>query len=215
MTPDPALLARIAASLQADLRPVHRMPPVWALAAALFTIFAAVATGGAGLIGFFGLHRLSADAIPAIFPPLAALGLLAARAGAGAVSPGSKHPFHPTALLVAAYAVLALVFVSVFHDYRTDSFVQQGIPCLKAGLLWAIPAAVGAWLVLRRGFAVDRTAAGIAVGTLAGLTGVTVLELHCPNLRMPHIVVWHLAVLPVAALSGRGLLYTYPSPRDT
>ena len=105
---------------------------------------------------------------------------------------------------------MAGVFAFLFHDYRTDSFVHQGIACLEVGLLWAAPAAAGAWLLLRRGFAVDHKAAGVAAGTFAGLTGVTVLELHCPNLRMPHIVVWHLAVLPIAALAGRSLLRFKP-----
>jgi hypothetical protein len=210
MTPDPALLERIAASLQANLRPVRPMPPAWALSAALFAIFAAVALSGAGLLGFIGFHRLSPDAIAAIFPPLAALALLTAGACTSAMIPGSKRPYSAEALLAAACVVMAGVFVFLFHDYRTDSFVRQGIACLKTGLLWATPAAIGAWLLLRRGFAVDRKAAGIAAGTFAGLAGVTVLELHCPNFRMPHIVVWHLAVLPIAAVVARTI---WPSAR--
>ena len=205
MTPDPALLERIAGGLRADLRPVRRMPPLWLLAAALFGIFAATSLLGATVLGFAGFHRLSDEAIAAIFPPLAALALLAAGGSASAMMPGSKRPYHPAGLLAVGYMLLAAVFAFVFRDYRTDSFVQQGTACLRAGLLWAAPAAIGAWLLLRRGFPVERGAAGIAVGTLAGLTGVTVLELHCPNLRMPHIVVWHRAALPIAALAGKAI----------
>jgi hypothetical protein len=205
MTPDPALLERIAAAMRSDLRPVRRMPPPSLLSAALFAIFAGTSWSGAALLGFAGFHRLSEEAIAAIFPPLAALALLAAGGAANAMIPGSKRPYHPAGLLAAASIVLAAVFAFLFRDYRTDAFVHQGIPCLRAGLLWAIPGAIGAWLLLRHGFAVERGAAGLAVGTFAGLAGVTMLELHCPNLRMPHIVVWHLAVLPIAALAGKAI----------
>src|SRR4051812_22850045 len=43
------------------------------------------------------------------------------------------------------------------------------------GLLHAIPAALISWLVLRRGFAVNSLAAGLAIGTLAGMAGVSML----------------------------------------
>ena len=214
MTPDPRLLERIAASLRADLRPVRPIPPAWALSAALFAVFALLSVSGGGLLGFVGLRSLSPDAIAAIFPPLAALGLLAAGACSSAMVPGSKRPYSPEALLAASCVLMAGVFAFLFHDYRTDSFIHQGTVCLAVGLLSATPAAIVAWLVLRRGFAVDGKAAGIAAGTFAGLTGVTVLELHCPNLRMPHVVVWHIAVLPVAAAAVLAARYFFGSKRS-
>jgi hypothetical protein len=36
-------------------------------------------------------------------------------------------------------------------------------------------------------------------GTLAG---VTMLELHCPLFEVLHVVVWHIAVLPLSGLAG-------------
>jgi hypothetical protein len=59
----------------------------------------------------------------------------------------------------------------------------------------------GGWL-LRRGFAVNPPAAWFAAGALAGLAGVTMLELHCANFEAPHIIVWHIAVIPLSALIG-------------
>ena len=69
-------------------------------------------------------------------------------------------------------------------------------------MLVAIPAALAIWLVLRRGYAVDATSAGLAAGTLAGLAGVITLELHCPIFRAMHVMVWHTAVTPVSAAGG-------------
>jgi len=203
MTPDPALLQRIGDSLRSDLRPVHPLPSTKAIAATLSLVFASAALIGATALGWFGFQRLTAIAIAVIFPVLAALAVMAANASATAMIPGSPRPFHPAVLLLIAWLGIEIVFSLVFHDYSTGQFVHQGMVCLRAGLLWAAPTGIVVWLVIRRGFAVDRGAAGIAVGTLAGLAGLTVLELHCPNLRLPHIAVWHLAVLPIAALVGQ------------
>ena len=58
----------------------------------------------------------------------------------------------PRYLLAAGSLVLLVAFAVLFHDYRTGHFVSQGIVCLAAGLLDAIPAALASWLLLRRGF---------------------------------------------------------------
>ena len=74
--------------------------------------------------------------------------------------------------------------------------------CLTAGLLHAVPAALASWLLLRRGFAVNPVAAGLVAGTLAGLAGVTMLELHCANFQALHVMLWHTAVIPVSGAVG-------------
>jgi negative regulator of sigma F NrsF-like protein len=205
MTPppvDPVLLDRIAGSLRSDLRPVRPLPSAGWIVAGLVALFVCIALAGASVLGFYGFHRLTPGAIALIFPPLAGLALLAAAASANATIPGSKRPLHPAVLMAAGCLLMESIFALLFRDYRTDLFVRQGTACLKAGLMWAAPTAVGVWLILRHGFAVNQRAAGLAMGTLAGFAGLTVLELHCPNFRMPHIVVWHVAVVPIAALAG-------------
>jgi hypothetical protein len=67
--------------------------------------------------------------------------------------------------------------------------------------------------VLRRGFAVNPAGAGLAAGTLAGLAGLLMLEIHCPNFRAPHVMVWHTAVVPVSAVTG-WLLVKIATPRS-
>jgi hypothetical protein len=205
MTPEPVnqvLLDRIGASLRANLRPVRPLPAARWLVASVLLIFVAVSITGGAVLGFYGLHKLSPDAIAFIFSPLAVMVVVGATASVSSMIPGSKRPVHPAILMAAGCLLMDAMFALFFRDYRTDSFVPQGIACLKAGLIWATPAALGVWVVLRRGFAVDSRAAGAAIGSVAGFAGLTVLELHCPNFRMPHIVVWHVAVVPVAALAG-------------
>jgi hypothetical protein len=121
---------------------------------------------------------------------------------AGEMIPGSRRRVAPGFLLGAGSLALLAVFAVLFRDYRTERFVSQGVACLTAGLLHAVPAALASWLLLRRGFAVNSIAAAVAAGTLAGLAGVAMLELHCANFEAPHVMLWHTAVMPLCAAAG-------------
>jgi len=212
--PDPAVVERIAAAVARDLRPVRPRPAAGAAVAGLLAVFLAVAVPAAARLGFFGVQRMSPGVMAAIFPPLAELALLAAAASVNAMTPGSKRPFHPAALAAGGCCAMAAIFFLLFPDHSLGRFVPQGVACLKTGLLWAAPAAVLAWILLRGGYAVDRAAAGAAGGTFAGLAGLAVLELHCANFRLWHVVVWHLAVVPIAALAGAAVYFFGSKRRD-
>jgi hypothetical protein len=105
-------------------------------------------------------------------------------------------------LLGTSNVVLLAIFAVLFRDYHTEQFVHQGMICLVAGMAHAIPTAFASWLLLRRGFAVNPVAAGLVAGTLGGLAGVTMLELHCPNFQAFHVMLWHTAVILVSAGAG-------------
>ncbi len=199
---DPALLDRVANSMGSSLRPVRPLPPVWALAGGLALICAAVALAGAARAGFHGIQALSVLERALIFPTLGILVLVGATVAASEMIPGSRRRAAPGLVLGAGSLALLVVFAVLFRDYRTAHFVSQGVVCLTAGLLHAIPAALASWLLLRRGFAVNPVAAGLVVGTLAGLAGLTMLELHCANLETLHVMLWHTAVMPVSATAG-------------
>jgi hypothetical protein len=198
---DPALLSRIAQSMGPSLQPVRPLPSSKLLTAALAAVCIAVALAGGTLLGLHGIQLMGAARIALIFPVLLILIGLAATVCVAEMIPGSRHLIAPRWLLAGACLALTAVFALLFTDYTADNFVSQGMACLKAGLLHAIPTAAVSWWILRRGFAVDSLAAGVAVGTLAGLAGVGMLELHCPNFEAPHILLWHTTVL---ALSGAG-----------
>jgi len=201
---DPAVLRRIAGGIVPDLEPVQPLSPRL-LAAQLIVVAAVVAFAGAALLGFFGVRRLTTAQSAAIFTTVAVFLCFTAVISTAAIIPGARQRLRPATLIALACAVLVGIFARAFPDYSTASFVHEGIRCLTAGVLNAIPAALLAWLVLRRGFAVNPTAAGAAAGALAGLAGVLMLELHCPILKAPHAMVWHVAVIPVCAAVG-GLL---------
>lgn len=81
------------------------------------------------------------------------------------------------------FLLLAAVLGACFRDYQTTRFVHAGFVCLTMDMLYAIAALFLGWLVLRRGSAVNPVSAGMVGGTLAGLAGVGMLELHCANFR--------------------------------
>jgi hypothetical protein len=196
------VLQGIADSIISSLRPVRPMPPTWLLTGGLALTGLAVACAAAALTSFIGFRNLNLGARALIFSTLA---ILVWGAGSEFVRqwiPGSRQRLMPAASLTIGIAILLGVFAWVFRDYRTDHFIEAGIACLGMGLLLAVPAALLSWLLLRRGFAVNCVAAGLAGGTLAGLCGVTLLELHCPNFQAAHVLVWHTGVVPVSAAVG-------------
>jgi hypothetical protein len=199
---DPALLSRVSASMAASLKPVRPIPPLWIPVGALLSILVMVAILDAWSIGFYGLQKLSSLQVGFIFIELGIFSCLAALMSVGEMTPGSRRWINPGIWLVVVLAGWIAVDAMLFRDYEMGSFVSEGIPCLRAGTIAAVPAGIGSWLVLRRGFAVRPVEAGLAAGTLAGLAGLTMLELHCPNFHAMHVMVWHTAVVPVGAVAG-------------
>jgi hypothetical protein len=199
---EPALLKRIADSINVSLRPVRPLSPPWLLTGGLALICAVVAVAAAARAGFYGVEKLGLWERALIFSTLGILVWVAGKELVSQLIPGSRQNLGGIALLATISASLLGVFALVFRDYRTDHFISAGIACLLTGVLLAIPAAFLSWLVLRRGFAVNSVSAGLVGGALAGLCGVTMLELHCANFQAMHVLVWHTAVVPASAAVG-------------
>lgn len=210
---DPAILDQISRSIGASLQPVRALPPSWMLVAGLVLICAVVAIGGAMILGPHGVQKMNAVEAGLIFPALGILVGLASMQCVAEMIPGSPWRMAPWALVVSGCIGLAAVFGLLFHDYATERFVSQGLACLGTGLMHALPASLAAWWILRRGFAVHPIAAGVATGTLAGFAGVTMLELHCANFEAPHVIVWHIAVIPISAALGAWAVQAYKGRR--
>ena len=199
---EPALLRWVADSIQPSMRRVRPLPRTWVLAGALVLIFAAVALAGAARAGFYGFEKMDLLERALIFSTLGVLAWVAGTEFVNEMIPGSRRRISAGRLLGLGSVLLVVVFALLFHDYHTEHFLSAGLVCLATGVLHAIPAGLLSWLVLRRGFPVNSVSAGVVAGTLAGLAGVGLLELHCPNFQAMHILVWHTAVLVVSAAVG-------------
>src|SRR5208283_732335 len=163
---EPALLKRIADSINSSLRPVRPLPPTWVLTGGLALICAAVAVAAAACTGFYGIGKLGLWERVLIFSTLGILVWVAGKEFVSQLIPGSRRHLSVGAFLTIDSAALLSVFALVFSDYHTDHFISAGVACLLMGLLLAIPAAFLSWLLLRRGFAVNSLAAGAAGGGL-------------------------------------------------
>jgi hypothetical protein len=199
---DPLVLERINDSIKRSLSPVRPLPPVWLIAGGLVLACAAIALAGAARSGFFGVAKMNLLERSLVFSALGILVSLAAFSFIDQMIPASRVRLSPGALPALSSVVLLAVFAPLFRDYHADHFLSAGIACLLTGLLHAIPAGLLSWLMLRRGFAVNPASAGLLAGTLGGLAGVGMLELHCPNFQAAHILLWHTAVVPVSAALG-------------
>ena len=198
----PAVLDHIATSIHSSLHPVRPVPRTWVLTAGLLVLSAAVALGGAARSGLFGFWTQSVGERVIILSILAVLAGVVARELVSYWIPGRRHYLAPGWLVVLVSAALLSVFGSLFDDYHTSRFVPTGVICLSVGVLHAVFAACLAAWFLRRGLAVEPVSAGTIAGTFGGLSGVAMLELHCPNLEAPHVLFWHVAVVPVSAALG-------------
>jgi hypothetical protein len=76
------------------------------------------------------------------------------------------------------------------------------LACVQRGLTYSILAAFLFWLLLRRGAILFPKLIGAAVGGLAGLAGLSVLELNCPDVNVFHVVVWHWGVVLIGTAAG-------------
>jgi len=195
-----------------DQRPPDNIPPLpepvrrtlswWAIALRLQSIFLLVAILGATRLGLNGVRVLNGAQSSLIFLLLGSLGLMAASAAATRMDPGSTIRFNPRTVLAGSTVAFVAVFAVLFQDYRMDRFISEGLDCLATGLVHDIPAGLLLWLVIRKGVVRDPIAVGLAAGTLAGMAGFGMLEMHCPILKSMHLMVWHIAVIPLSGLAG-------------
>jgi hypothetical protein len=203
--PDSARVAQIRKAFAESATPVPPLPSNTVIMLACVGVFTVLAVLFTTPLGFTGFLKLSAAARVVDYTIILLLAMVLAGGVVEQMIPGSRRVMQPGVSVLVAILLLSMIAAVQFPVFAMDNFVQHGIPCLRAGLLCAIPAGVLTWALMRRGFATDATSAGIAGGAFAGLLGVAVLALHCPIFNAAHIIVWHLGTVVVASLGG-GLL---------
>lgn len=199
---DPGEIERLQKMIVGDLRPVRPLLPSWVFFSAFALIFVALSYVGVLYLGPYGWFVLMPGQKIAVFSTLAASAALLAFSLVRQMVPGQKSLLRPGLLPVGLSVLLCLVVASVFQVKTDPTFLRSGEWCLKAGVPYAIPAAFVFWLILRRGAILSPRVVGAITGMLAGLVSTTVLEVHCPNLNVWHILVWHVGIALLGLVAG-------------
>jgi hypothetical protein len=199
---DSSQIERLQEMIVEDLRPVRPLLPSWVFVAAFALIFVGLSYLGASYLGAYGWFVLMPGQKIAVFATLAASAALLAFSLVRQMVPGQQSLLRPGLLPVALFVLLCVVVASVFQVRIDHHFLRAGEACLKAGVPYAIPAALVFWLILRRGAILSPRVVGAIAGMLAGLVSTTVLEVHCPNLNVWHILVWHVGIALLGAIAG-------------
>jgi len=200
--PSAEQLWQIMSGIVATLKPVKPLAPtrvfVWALM--LVAVFAAAV--GVIELGTAGWHALSLLQATAVFTTLAVCVFVLALSLARQIVPGSR-PLLPAHLSVLGFlAIIGAIFSTMYQAHPEPAFLSTGLMCLRIGLECAVPVAALCWLVLRRGAILNPRALGVLTGALAGLSGLLLLEIFCPNLNAYHVLAWHLGAVLASTLGG-------------
>jgi hypothetical protein len=198
----PDRLKQIEAALIADLKPVRPLASTGFYFTAFAGIFVAVCIIGCYMAGEHGWHALSELQRLAVFVPLIATSALLAFSLVLQMRPAAKHARASGLLSVIIFVLLLPIMAVLFQPVQESAFVRNGLVCFRTGMVFAIPAAFLFSLILLRGAALSPLLTGATAGGLAGLVGLSILEIHCPNLNVYHIVVWHVSVVLVCMIAG-------------
>jgi hypothetical protein len=195
-------LKQIEAAVIADLNPVRPLASDGVYLAAFAGIFIAVCIVGCYIVGQYGWHALSDLQRIAVFVPLGVVTALLAFSVVRQMRPAAKYARSSALVSAGIFILLLLIMTFLFQRAHESAFVRHGLGCFRTGMTFAIPAAFLFALLLLRGAALSPALTGATAGGLAGLVGLAVLEIHCPNLNVYHIVVWHVSVTLVCVVAG-------------
>jgi hypothetical protein len=200
-----ALQSRIEAAILPGLQPVLPLPAAWRIAVSLLLCAVAVIAAANWRLGIAGWQARSSLQVSVDFTLLGAGMLILGFTLANQMAPGSTHAAPAWTVVVTPLLALLAAVVLLFGYRWSPDFWPRAFSCWEIGVACATISAPLFWLVLRRGFCLSPVSQGALTGLLAGLTGVTVLEIHCPNLDRMHIADGHLGAALTAVLAGAAL----------
>jgi hypothetical protein len=212
--PTPEQLRRIEAGMLAGLKPVKPLAPTGALTGAFMLVSLLAAAIGVFELGVAGWHALNVWQATAVFAALAASSIVLALTLARQMAPGSRVLLPASGIVFGFPAIIGAIFVTLFQPHPEAGFIPTGLMCLRIGLECAVPVGVLSWLILRRGAILNPLAAGALAGALAGLTGLLLLEIFCPNLNAYHVLAWHLGAAVASTLGGAAIGFVVEHLRE-
>jgi hypothetical protein len=200
-----ALRDRIEGAILRDLRPVSPLPGAMRVAVTLVLFSVVVIAAANWRLGVAGWHARNGLRASVDFSLLAISFLVLANVLAHQMEPGSSRRAAVGLYLAVPLLALFAADVSLFSYTWNPAFVPLAVSCWEIGVTCAAISAPLFWLALRRGFSLDPVSHGATAGLLAGLVGVTVLEIYCPYLDRLHISVSHIGAAVTSTLAGAAL----------
>jgi Negative regulator of sigma F len=200
-----ALRDRIEGAILPGLNPVCPLPSALRVAVTLLfcsVVVIAAANWRLGLAGWRARGSLQASVD---FSLLAISVLVLANILAHQMAPGYRRRLAAGLYLGVPLLSLLAADVLLFGYRWNPAFAPLALSCWGIGVTCAAVSAPLFWLALRRGFSLDSVSHGATAGLLAGLVGVTVLEIYCPYLDRLHISVAHIGAAVTSALVGAAL----------
>ena len=213
--PSARQLAEIKSAILTDLKAVKPLVSAGVLIPALLSVVIMVVTAGVLDLGTAGWRAMNLDQTIAVFTSLAAFSGLLTVLLSRQIVPGSRVLISARITVLLLLGMMGGIFATLFHPHPESTFVATGLVCLRIGLEGAIAAGAFCWLILRRGAILDQVATGALTGALAGLGGLAILEIFCPNPNVYHILVWHLGSTAASVIAGTlvGVVSGYLSGR--
>jgi hypothetical protein len=202
----------IRSHIARDLKPVRPLAPRGIYALAVGLIFIAVILAGLAAPGAAtGWEALGAGQRLGVFTVLALSAALLDLCLVSQMAPGSRNAISPAALLAGVPVVLALTIALLFRPQQESEFVANGATCFRTGLSYSVPAALSLCLALHCGVFQRPVVSGMVLGGVAGLIGLTILEMNCSNPDFFHILRWHAGAAVASSLAGGafGALFGY------
>ena len=215
----PEIQRKISGLLASSLTPVKPLPSQSRLVLAFLVVFAACAAGLIAVMDKAGFHLMTAVQMACMASILACAGILFSLAVAWRMVPGSRQSL-PLPFVLALSGIGVIGGIALLFPWRTSpAFVSEGWPCAVMELMVAMPAAVVFWLLARRGALFGGAGVGAAVGGLAVVLALSVLQFRCMFQQAPHLLVWHggtaAILIGLGALIGELRRYRSAAQRPT
>jgi len=200
----PEIRRKVQGILTSSLTPVKPLPSQSRLTLAFLAVFVACTVGLIAIMDKAGFHLMTEAQMASMAAILAGGGILFSLIVAWDMVPGSRQRF-PLSLVLALSGFGVLGGIALLFPWRTSAaFVSEGWPCAVMELTIAVPGAVVFWLLARRGALLGGAGVGAAVGGLAVVLALAVLQFRCMFQQAPHLLVWHGGT--AAMLIGLGAL---------
>ncbi len=187
----PEIRRKVQGILTSSLTPVKPLPSQSRLLFGFLSVFVVCAVGLIAIMDKAGFHLMTGAQMAWMAAILAGGGILFSLMIAWQMVPGSRQSF-PLSLVLALSGLGVFGGIALLFPWRTShAFVSEGWPCAVMELMIAVPASVVFWLLARRGALFGGAGVGAALGGLAVVLALAVLQFWCMFQQAPHLMVWH------------------------